>query len=150
MLAQHCYRVSGFYDVGPMLFRCGVVGWDGPIFLGGLNQFCPKNPGHSGNFSGRKNARLPQKNHFARPWGGCSPPAPWLIRLCLQKMSVRWIRNWGTVWVRGNFKLELRALVDNCTPFHKRNSKTNTNWNPNTISHPNLNPITTLTIKPYS
>jgi len=27
MLAQHCYNVSGFYDVGPMLFRCGVVGW---------------------------------------------------------------------------------------------------------------------------
>ena len=36
MLAQHCYNVSGFYDVGPMLFRCGVAGWDAqrlvPVF----------------------------------------------------------------------------------------------------------------------
>jgi len=28
MVAQHCYNVSDFYDVGPMSIRCGVVSWD--------------------------------------------------------------------------------------------------------------------------
>jgi len=47
--------------------RADFLGW-------GLNQFCPKNPGQSGNFSGRKNAKLPEKNHFAR--GAAAPQPP--------------------------------------------------------------------------
>ena len=45
-------------------------------FLGGLNQFCPKNPGQSGNFSGRRIARLPEKKTILPDpgSGGCSPP----------------------------------------------------------------------------
>ena len=59
----------------------------GRFFKGGLNQFCPKNPGQSDNFSGRKIARLPEKKSCCPTLGGCSPPAPRLIRLCHQVAS---------------------------------------------------------------
>ena len=44
---------------------------------GGLNQFCPKNPGQSGNFSGRTIARLPEKKSFCPTLGAAAfqPPA---------------------------------------------------------------------------
>ena len=47
----------------------------GPIFLRGAESILPEKSGAIWQFFRPKDCQIARKNHFARPWGCCSPPA---------------------------------------------------------------------------